>query len=99
MPTYVMNLEGIEGVAGRIQQKHSDIESIISELRALNSELDGYWDGEAQMEFEARFGDWIVQLEQFLNTLDSVHQYLVTLVQARRDFEEQARAAAAGSTG
>ena len=96
---YRMNLEAIEGVAGKIQQKHSDILGIISELRSLNSELDGSWDGEAQMEFEARFGDWLTQLEQFSETIESVHQYLVTLVQARRDFEEQARAAAAGSTG
>jgi WXG100 family type VII secretion target len=95
---YRMNLEGIEGVAGRIQQKHSDIQSIITELRSLNGELDGYWDGEAQLEFEARFGDWVAQLEQFSGTLESVHQYLVTLVQARRDFEEQARAAAGGAT-
>lgn len=96
---YRMNLEAIEGIAGRIQQKHSDILGIVSELRSLNSELDGAWDGEAQMEFEARFGDWLIQLEQFTDTMESVHQYLVTLVQARRDFEEQARAAAAGSTG
>lgn len=99
MPEYRMNLEGIEGVAGRIQQKHSDVLGIIGELRALNNELDGYWDGEAQMEFEARFGDWLVQLEQFSETLESVHQYLVTLVQARQDFEEQARNAAAGAAG
>ncbi len=94
---YRMNLEGIEGVAGRIQQKHSDVLGIISELRALNNELDGYWDGEAQLEFEARFGDWMIQIEQFSETLESVNQFLVTLVLARRDFEEQARNAAAGA--
>jgi WXG100 family type VII secretion target len=92
-----MNLEGIESVASKIQQKHSDILNSITELRAVNNELDGYWDGEAQLEFEARFGDWLVQLEQFSETLESVHKYLVTLVQARREFEEQARNAAAGT--
>lgn len=93
---YRVNTEGIEGVAGKIQQKHQDILAIISELHALNDELDGYWDGEAQMQFEASFGDWIVRLEQFSETLDSVQQYLVSFVQARLELEEQARNAAAG---
>jgi len=96
---YRINCEAIEGVAGKIQQKHEDILSIITELRALNEELDGYWDGESQIEFEARFGDWLGQLEQFSGTLESVHQFLVGFVNARREFEEQARQAAAGSAG
>ncbi len=96
---YRMNLEGIEAIASHIQKKHDEVLGIISELRSINSELDGYWDGEAQMEFEARFGDWILQIEQFSETSDSVRQYLVTLVEARRDFEEQTRNAAAGAAG
>lgn len=95
---YRVNTEAIEGIAGRVQQKHQDILGVISELRALNDELDGSWDGEAQMEFEARFGDWLSQLEQFSETLESVQQFLTSFVQARLDLEEQARSAAAGAT-
>lgn len=94
---YVMDLPEIESIAGAIRQKHEEILGIISELRGLNEQLDAAWDGEAQLEFEARFGDWIGQLEQFSSTLETVNQYLVTLSQARLDFEDQARNAAAGA--
>jgi WXG100 family type VII secretion target len=94
---YRINTEAIEGISGKIRQKHEDIYGIISELRSLNEELDGAWDGESQVEFEARFGDWIGQLEQYSGTLESVYQFLISFAQARLEFEEQARNAAAGA--
>jgi WXG100 family type VII secretion target len=93
---YRVDTESIEQVAGQVQQKHQEILGTITELRSLNSSLDGYWDGEAQQAFEASFGDWLVQLEQFSETLESVQQYLVRYVAARRELEEQAASAASG---
>ena len=96
---YRVDTEAVEQTAGQVQQKHDQILSTITELRSLNSALDGYWDGEAQQAFEASFGDWLVQLEQFSETLESVQQYLVQYVAARRELEEQAAGAASGGIG
>ena len=96
---YRVDTESVEQVAGQVQQKHQEILGTISELRSLNGTLDGAWDGEAQQAFEASFGDWLVQLEQFSETLESVNQYLVRYVGARRELEEQAAAAASGGVG
>ena len=96
---YRVDTEAVEQVAGQVQQKHQEILGTITELRSLNSTLDGAWDGEAQQAFEASFGDWLVQLEQFSETLESVNQYLVRYVAARRELEEQAAAAASGGVG
>jgi WXG100 family type VII secretion target len=94
---YENDTEAIDAIAAKIKQKHEDILATITELRALNDDLNAAWTGESQVEFEARFGDWIGQLEQFSGTLESVNQFLVSFVQARLDFEEQARNAAAGA--
>ena len=96
---YRVDTEAVEQVAGQVQQKHQEILGTISELRSLNGTLDSAWDGEAQQAFEGSFGDWLVQLEQFSETLESVQQYLVRYVAARRELEEQAASAASGGVG
>ncbi len=96
---YRVDTDAVEQVAGQVQQKHQEILGTISELRSLNGTLDSAWDGEAQQAFEASFGDWLVQLEQFSETLESVNQYLVRYVAARRELEEQATSAASGGVG
>ena len=95
---YRVDHEQVEGLAKRIQQEHNDILQDISDLRNINNDLNAAWDGESQMQFEASFGDWLMKLEQFSETLESVYQYLITFVEARRELEEQARSAADGAS-
>mgnify|MGYP006286226337 CR=1 FL=1 len=94
---YRVDADAIEGLANRVQQKHNEILGIIGELRTINSALDAAWDGEASMAFEAEFGDWLVQLEQFSETLESVYQYLMQYVESRRELDSQAASAAQGT--
>jgi WXG100 family type VII secretion target len=96
---YRVDTEAVEQVAGQVQQKHQEILGIITELRSLNSTLDSSWDGQAQQAFEAAFGDWLVQLEQFSETLESVNQYLVRYAAGREEFDEAAAGAASGGVG
>lgn len=94
---YRVDHEQIESLARRVQQEHEDIRQDINDLRRLNQQLDSAWDGEAQMAFEERFGNWLRELEQFAETLESVYQYLMQFVESRRELEEQARSAAQGA--
>ncbi len=93
---YKVDTEVVDQVAGQVQQKHQEILGTISELRSLNSSLESSWTGEAQQAFEAHFGDWLVKLEQFSETLEAVQQYLVQYAEARRELDRQASAAAGG---
>jgi WXG100 family type VII secretion target len=96
---YRVNTEAIEEISNQIQQKHQDILGTIGELRGLNDGLDAAWDGVAQQSFEASFGDWIIRLEQFSETLESVKQFLDAYILERIELDEIARQAASGSTG
>ena len=87
---YRVDADGIEEIASQIRIKHNEILSTITALRSLNSSLDSFWDGKSQKQFEASFGNWLVQLDQFSEKLESVNQYLVTFVAARRLLEDDA---------
>lgn len=96
---YRVDTDAVEQIAGQVQQKHQEVLGIITELRSLNGNLESSWDGQAQQAFEAAFGDWLNQLEQFSETLEAVHQYLIQYAAGREEFDEQAAAAASGGVG
>jgi len=77
-------------------EREGTVADLIQRLRAINNQLDGAWDGESQAAFFNAYGDWITQLEKFSDTMNSVHQYLVSVAQ---NFEELDHAAAAAASG
>jgi WXG100 family type VII secretion target len=93
---YKVDTEAIESIVARIRMSHNNILGILSDLHAINSELDASWDGESQMEFESRFGNWLVHLEKSGDTFESVLLFLSDIIRVRRYLDEQASNAAAG---
>jgi WXG100 family type VII secretion target len=70
---------------------------LLQTLRGINTALDGAWDGASQAAFQAAYGDWIDQLEKFSETMNNVHQYLVSVAQNFEDLDLAAAAAASGA--
>lgn len=93
------DIERIESLAAQVKaERDGTVDGLLSKLRGINSELDSSWDGPSQEAFYANYGDWIAQLEKFSNTLNNVHQYLVSVATNFRDLDEAARQAASGAT-
>ncbi len=98
MPVLRIDVETVEALAARVKaERDGTVNDLLGRLRAINSELDSAWDGPAQAQFQATYGDWIAQLERYSNTLNNVYQYLVSVAQNFRELDEAARQAAAGA--
>lgn len=92
------DIENIERLAQQVKHERDvTVNDLLSKLRGINAELDTAWDGPSQQAFYATYGDWIQQLEKFSNTLNSVHEYLVSVATNFRELDEAARQAAAGA--
>lgn len=98
MPILRIDVETVEAIAARVRaEREGTVAELLTRLRGLNAELDAAWDGPAQSQFQATYGDWIQQLEAFSNTLYNINQYLVSVAQNFRELDEAARQAAAGA--
>lgn len=90
--------EEVEQIAMSIQQERDEtVNALISRLRYLETNLDASWDGSAQLAFESRFSDWVIQLERYTETLSSVNKYLLSVVENYRQLDQAAAQAAQGS--
>jgi WXG100 family type VII secretion target len=98
MPELRINTELVEELASRIGGQHVVIEDALNNLRAVNSELAGAWDGPSQDTFEGTYGDWITQLESYSETLTNVQSYLRSVAENFRQLDEAAQQAATGAT-
>ena len=98
MPVLKMNTDLVMELAGRVGTQHINIKDTLNNLRAINAELEGAWEGPAQMEFEGTYGNWIQQLESYSETLSNVQGYLRSVADNFRELDEAARQAAAGAT-
>ncbi|OGR29795.1 MAG: hypothetical protein A2139_11885 [Desulfobacca sp. RBG_16_60_12] len=98
MPVLRQDIENIERLAQRVKHERDvTVSDLLGNLRGINADLDASWDGPSQQAFHATYGDWIQQLEKFSNTLNSVHEYLVSVATNFRELDEAARQAAAGA--
>ena len=98
MPLLRQNIEDIEMLAARVkQQREGPVSDLLRNLRGINNELEGAWDGPSQQAFFASYGDWIQQLEKFSDTLNNVNQYLVSVATNFRDLDAAAEQAARGA--
>jgi WXG100 family type VII secretion target len=98
MPVLRIDVETVEAIAARVKaERDGTVNDLLGRLRAINNELDSAWDGPAQAQFQATYGDWITQLDRYSNTLNNVYQYLVSVAQNFRELDEAARQAAAGA--
>ncbi len=97
MPRQIgMDVDKVEALAAQIKrERETTVAELITRLRRINGDLKTSWDGSAQAQFEATFGDWISDLERYSNTMHSVHQYLSRVAREFRDLNEAARRAAA----
>ena len=99
MPMLRQDVERIETLAAQVKaERESTVEGLLNKLRGINMELDSAWDGPSQVAFEANYGNWIRQLENYSNTLNNVHQYLVSVATNFRELDAAAAQAASGAT-
>lgn len=98
MPKLSIDTELVEELASRIGGQHVVIEDALNNLRAINSELAGAWDGPSQDTFEGTYGNWIAQLESYSETLTNVQGYLRSVAENFRDLDAAAQQAATGAT-
>ncbi|MBN1264489.1 MAG: WXG100 family type VII secretion target [Anaerolineales bacterium] len=86
--------ETVENLAGQINSIHdNEIKDILGRLRQLNDQLDQAWDGPSQILFTEKYGDWIVQLDNFSTTLTGIYRYLNSVVENYRAMDDAAKAA------
>ncbi|MBI5712646.1 MAG: WXG100 family type VII secretion target [Chloroflexi bacterium] len=97
MPRQIgMDVDKVESLAAQIKrERETTVAELITRLRRVNGDLKTSWDGSAQAQFEATFGDWVNDLEKYSNNLNAVHQYLVRFSREFRELNEAARKAAA----
>jgi len=98
MPYLQINTDIVEELASRISGQYVVIEDALNNLRAINAELSGAWDGPSQDTFEGTYGNWIAQLESYSETLTNVQGYLRSVAENFRQLDEAAQQAATGAT-
>jgi WXG100 family type VII secretion target len=92
------DIELIRSLAAQIKaERDNTVANLLQQLRGINNQLDGAWDGASQQAFYSAYGDWIDQLEKFSDTMNSVHQYLLSVAQNFEDLDIAAAAAASGA--
>ena len=100
MPTLRIEVEKVEELARQVKgERDGTVETLLSKLRNINSELDAAWDGPAQDQFKATYGDWITKLQNYSDTLTAVNNYLMSVADNFRKLDETARNAAAQAAG
>lgn len=87
----------VDGIADSIGKHQGEIETILGALKALNGDLNAAWDGSAQVAFDENYGDWIINLENYIETLSSVQAYLRSVVANYVELDAAARAAASSA--
>ena len=98
MPMLRQDVERIEGLAAQVKaERDGTVDTLLGKLNGINAELDTAWDGPSQIAFQGSYGDWIRQLEQLSNTLNNVHQYLVSVATNFRELDAAAAQAASGA--
>ena len=99
MPMLRQDVERIEALAAQVKaEREGTVDGLLGKLRGINSDLNEAWDGPSQVAFEGSYGDWIRQLEQYSNTLNNVHQYLISVATNFRELDAAAAQAARGAT-
>ena len=74
----------------------SEFMPFVQHLRKINEELDMAWEGQAQVAFEATWGDWVNRINtETTDVLTQVTQYIRQIVEAYQDLDAQAAQAAA----
>ncbi len=98
MPLLRQETERIEELARRVKnERDTTVNDLLGTLRGIDVELDQSWDGKSQQQFHASYGDWITKLEQYTETLENVHAYLMSVAQNFRELDEAAAQAAQGA--
>lgn len=98
MPYLMQNIERIEELAAQVKtEREVTVDGLLTKLSNINNELEGAWDGPSQATFYATYGDWIEQLRKYSDTLNNVHQYLVSVATNFRDLDAAAEQAARGA--
>lgn len=98
MPYLRQETERIEDLANRVKaEREGTVNELLGTLRGINAELNSSWDGPSQATFEMSYGDWIVQLEKFSDTLNNVHAYLKSVAENFRELDAAAEQAARGA--
>jgi WXG100 family type VII secretion target len=97
MRIYRIDTEYINELIGRIDTQHNTINDVLNSLRAINTELETAWEADAQVTFEATYGSWIQQLDNYSQTLANVKAYLQSVINNYIALDEAAQQAAAGA--
>ena len=93
------DIQTIRTLAERIAHERNDtVENLLGRLNGINTELDAAWDGPSQAAFHESYGDWIRQLRKYSDTLNNVHQYLMSVAHNFEDLDAAAASAAGAST-
>jgi WXG100 family type VII secretion target len=96
MPTLRIDVEKVEDLARQIKsEREGSVETLLGKLRSINNDLDAAWDGPAQSTFQGTYGNWIDQLQQYSQTLNSINGYLLSVADNFRRIDEEARSSAA----
>ena len=93
-----LDTEAFTEVIASIQTQHSEIDTVLEKLRAINAQLEGAWDGKARVEFETTYSNWVQQLDNYSETLTNVRNYLQSVMDNYEALDEAARQAASGAT-
>jgi WXG100 family type VII secretion target len=95
MPILRIDVEKVEDLARQVKaERDGTVETLLAKLRNLNNELNSAWDGPAQDQFTATYGDWITKLQNYSDTLNGVNAYLLSVADNFRKLDEAARSAA-----
>ena len=92
------DIQTIRTLAERVAHERNDtVEGLLGRLNGINTELEAAWGGPSQIAFQESYGDWIEQLRKYSDTLNNVHQYLISVAQNFEDLDAAAAAAASGA--
>ena len=85
------DIQTIRTLADRVANERNDtVEQLLGRLTEVDARLADAWDGPSQIAFNESYGDWIEQLRKYSNTLNNVHQYLMSAAQNFEDLDAAA---------
>jgi len=84
-----INYEQTISVGNQVTQKGGDFQELLNNIKTVNNELQSYWQGSDASKYSTAVATQAENMQQLVNTINEIGEFLVKVGNAYRDVAEQ----------
>lgn len=83
-----INYDETISVGEQVTTKGGDFQSLLNEIKAINNELQSYWEGSDASQYTTKVGEQAIVVQQLVDKINEIGEFLVKVGNAYREVTE-----------